>query len=346
MAWSNWAGVYRPVFSWHDEDTIWNDHWYISGLLACAIGAPAHPPPTESLNEIKRLEEEYRAAKKKLAKVRKELLTQARDLGLKGSGIQKFVENSTADLELSERRLRAAWLNALSKIAYSAELSLGKTLSVTNLEFNELANRVALTSSANNRLVADLVAAFGAETIDKDAIQPTEFCFISGSGQQFFLETIQKLLQVVTVDKIKNTLFDEWTYEDLRFSMRWDPQDDRRYALMWRDPTATGNETRTNWAANLFAYYGLSLFPSFIEKRKLSTTGFMRSSRVFSWPIWTTGISIDVARSILSDPALQRRPLNQSYLELRGISQIHESKRINVGTPPLVKTNFTQSRVV
>ena len=64
------------------------------------------------------------------------------------------------------------------------------------------------------------------------------------------------------IERVHAALFEPWTYRDDRYSMRWDPLEDRRYALMDRDPTASDNKSRTVWMANLFAYRSLVLFPS------------------------------------------------------------------------------------
>ena len=68
--------------------------------------------------------------------------------------------------------------------------------------------------------------------------------------------------------------------------MRWDPAEDRRYALLDRDPTATGNKPRTVWIANLLAYHALAWFPSAPTARGLLTTGWDRSGEAFTWPLW------------------------------------------------------------
>ena len=291
MGWHPAATGWVPAISWDDDDPSWCDPWLIAGIIACELGAPARATPEHRLRTVVAMDDTYKSEKKALAALEKSLKEEGKTTGLKGADLSAFISAGTLDMRNAVSRLRASWLAALQQVVLSPELGLGKTLAVTIGELRDVANRIAGKCSQTDRLVADLVAAFGAEgRSEDDYIQATEFCFVTGSGQQFFLETIQKLLHCVSVEKIKQALFDRWTYDDLRFSMRWDPVDDRRYALMWSDPTAQGNETRTNWAANLLAYYGLSFFPCFTHGRSVNTTGFNPSSRTFTWPIWSGAI--------------------------------------------------------
>ena len=88
--------------------------------------------------------------------------------------------------------------------------------------------------------------------------------------------------------------------------MRWDPLDDRRYALMDRDPTASDNKSTTVWMANLLAYVALAYFPCAPVSRGSATAGWTpgKESPAFRWPVWKTPLSADAIRSILTHPAL------------------------------------------
>jgi len=225
-------------------------------------------------------------------------------------------------------------------------MGLGKTLSVTPEEMRVIERAEVAAAAPQNRIVPDLLAAFGSDASTRNGlIEYTPFCLVTGSGHQYFLETVAKLLAVVTREHLHKTLFEPWMYDDERLSLRLDPLDDRRYALMWNDPTAAGNESKTMWAANLLAYRALSMFPSFPVNGSLKTTGFDNSNRQFTWPIWTRPIPLTVIRSLLSLPSLIRRPLDRGLLHAMGIEEVYESTRIQVGAPPLVKLNFSQASV-
>lgn len=347
MNWQQELGGWRPCLLVEDEDIRWADPREISGTLACLLGTPAQLPADEVFQKVGELEENYRKKRKALAEQEKKLKKEAKEAGIKRAELFNHVAERTKTDRQKVGELRQKWLVALRDIVLSPEMGLGKTLSVMPDEMREMAIKVAGVCSARDRLVADLLAAFGSEVCEKyDFIEYTPFCFVTGSGHQFFLETIQKLMSVVTVQHLHKTLFSTWAYDDTRFSLRWDPLDDRRYALMWDDPTAQGNEARTMWAANLLGYRALSLLPSYATDKGLRTTGFDSVGEVFTWPLWDAPISLDLLRPLLALKSLGDRPLDRKKLGAIGVSEVYESQRIRIGTPPLMKINFSQPTVV
>jgi hypothetical protein len=143
------------------------------------------------------------------------------------------------------------------------------------------------------------------------------------------------------LEKIRKCLFEPWTYEDDKLSMRWDPIEDRRYALMWDDPS--NMKAKTVHAANLLAYRGLQLLPSVIEQGSLGTTGFSRMNKrdYFTWPIWSGPLRSDVVRSVLSLGEFMGQKPDRARLDSMGIREIFRSERIRVGSGALFKVNFT-----
>jgi len=346
MSWRQGSGGWRPCLSVEDEDTCWTDPWELSGILSCLLGTPARLLDDEVLKKVGQLEEDYRKDRKALVEKEKTLKKNAKEAGIKRSELIKYVAMHIGADRQKAGLLRQNWLRELRAGVLSPEMGLGKTLAVMPDEMREMATKVAAGCSAGNRLVADLIAAFGSEACEKnDFIEYTPFCFVTGSGQQFFLETIQKLMSKVTFKHLHKTLFSAWTYDDAKLSLRWDPLDDRRYALMWNDPSDTSG-SRTMWAANLLGYRALSLLPSFPVGKALRTTGFDPVNPTFTWPLWDTPISLDVVKSLLAIEALGRRPLDRRKLEAIGVREVYESARIQVGSAPLFKTNFSQPIVV
>jgi hypothetical protein len=190
------------------------------------------------------------------------------------------------------------------------------------------------------------LAAFGSDAITEaksGCVVGTPFCFITGSGHQYFLDTVRQLVEHVEAERVYQALFLTWEYRDEKFSMRWDPIEDRRYALMDRDPTAADNKSRTVWMANLLAYRGLLLFPTAASVRGLRTTAWAqgKSSNAFTWPIWEQALDPEVIRSVLQLKELHEGDVDHSQLRARGIVAAFRSRRIQVGNPPLHKINFT-----
>ena len=105
-------------------------------------------------------------------------------------------------------------------------------------------------------------------------IRDTAWRTVSGAGHQHFLETMRKLADESDLDSLERCLFHPWTRPDTRLSLRWDPQDDRRYAHRWRDPADRKDRPATEWGANRLAFEAISLFPVAPAGRWLATTGF------------------------------------------------------------------------
>lgn len=176
----------------------------------------------------------------------------------------------------------------------------------------------------------------------------TPLAFITGGGHQDFLGTIRKLLVLVVPEKVESTVFEPWVYADEGLSMRWDPIEDRRYALMDRDPTAAGNKPRTVWMANLLAYRALALFPSAPRRSGLVSAGWskQKDGEAFTWPLWVGPAGPDTIRSLLLLPELRQPSPDHSALRERGIHAVFRSRRIRVGEGANFKINFSSARQV
>jgi hypothetical protein len=217
-------------------------------------------------------------------------------------------------------------------------------LSVHPDEFRRFAD-AAQETSRRDREWADFAAAFGCEatveaTGGEPTIQDTAFRTMRGAGHQHFLKTMRHVLGEVTAEQVRKTLFEPWTYDDPleKSSLRWDPNDDVRYALRWRNPSGDPERKKRGsmLGANALAIHALPLFPTAPARRRLATTGFSRFGRdtVWTWPIWEPPASLSVVRSLLGLPDLQQRwldPATRSALARRGVSEIYRSRRITVG---------------
>lgn len=291
------------------------------------------------------VQQEFDAAKKAVNDKRKEF----KKRGLKGKDRKTAVEAELSPLEESLSQKRQSWLQALSTAVASPELAIGKHIDCTDDEFRAHATGFLATADHATRETVDLLAAFGTDArLQKSGrIAATSFCFITGSGHQYFLETAGQLMAEATADRVHAALFEPWTYPDEKLSMRWDPLEDRRYALMDRDPTASDNKSRTVWMANLLAYRALVLFPSAPAKRGLATTAWRTGDNpMFTWPVWEDPIDLNTIRSLLQLRELGTAIPDQSLLRARGVAAVFRSRRIQVGNPPLHKINFSPARAL
>lgn len=201
------------------------------------------------------------------------------------------------------------------------------------------------------RLRADLdtLAAFGADADgDSDAITRTHFCFTSGSGHQKFLESVRELTARAEAGRFREALFIPWSRTDEKYSMRWDPADDRRYAYLAGDPSALYKDG-TVWMANLLAYRALALFPCAPGSRTAQTVAWSsengRRELCFTWPIWEPPAALDAIRSLLQMADIPDSAAAPD-LRRRGITGVFCSRRLRVGSGANFKLNFAPARAL
>jgi hypothetical protein len=196
-----------------------------------------------------------------------------------------------------------------------------------------------------------LAAAFGCDTVsDRNGnIVDTALRTMSGAGHQHFLKTMREVLKGSTTEHISKTLFAPWNYDDplQGFSLRFDPQDDKRYALRWRNPS--GDPSRTDrgnmLAANALAVLGLPLCVTVPLQGSLETTGFRgrRSTDCFwTWPIWNAPLPLDIVASLVALEELQKDEPPRASLAARGVVEIFRSRRVTAGK----FRNFTPAQSV
>lgn len=193
---------------------------------------------------------------------------------------------------------------------------------------------VQCCSSSAARRDADFLSSFGTELYpDKKngQFQDSRFRMVrsgdsAGQGLPFYAKEMRKK---VGIDHIQRTLFHAWDYQDKEYSLRWDPIEDQRYALRWRDPSKLSQGTML--AANSLAIEALRWFPVMLVGPQAQTTGFQQVGRrefYFVWPIWTPMVGIETVRSLLALNDLHKEPVPRLSLVKRGIEEVYCSQRI------------------
>jgi CRISPR-associated endonuclease/helicase Cas3 len=332
------AVTWQPVLtnvSTADRDAL-------SEAVAAALRGCAVSDDDESARGA--AQRDFDAAKTALKDKRKEV----RKRRLRGDERKRALDEEINPIEKETIRKRCVWLKALKKSVPSPELTIGKHIDCTGPEYRGLASSLLEDSQVGARVAVDFLAAFASDAcVEKsEQVSATPFCFITGSGHQYFLDTVRQLMMEATAKRVHSALFEPWTYSDERLSLRWDPIEDRRYALMDRDPTASDNKSRTVWMANLLAYRALALFSSAPGRRRLETTGWGDSGRYFTWPIWKNPIDLDTIRSLMLLSELGSENPRRSIIRNRGICNIFRSPRIKVGSGANFKINFGPARGV
>lgn len=238
--------------------------------------------------------------------------------------------------QLSEANLIDVLTSALKRMQAQPALTFAKNLKVSCEQFRVVTENAQTVATPADRCEADFIAAFGCESLpvsERDLIiQDTALRTMRGAGHQHFLGSMLELVQKTQPDHLHTSLFLPWQYADERPSLRWDPADDRRHALRWKDPSK--DPVRTMRGANRLAMEALPLLPTAPRARQLQTTGFSRrhgEGVVFTWPIWDVHLSVDVVRSLLSMAELQEPKPDRAQLRARGIVEVYRSRRITTG---------------
>lgn len=227
---------------------------------------------------------------------------------------------------------------------------IDKKLPFSAIAFSAALRGMAKETTPAKRRVADILAGFGSEIHidDKDVFLDTSFRMVrsgdsAGQGLPAYALSIRNGL---SVEALRRTLFQSWDYDDNEFSLRWDPLEDQRYALRWYNPSSPSNKKfgpRTMRGANALALEALALFPVQPQRTGINTTGFSlrgRRREFFSWPIWDVPISLDVIRSLLAYPDLQKEKPSRATLVKRGIVEVYRCERT---APNKYYKNFTPS---
>lgn len=186
---------------------------------------------------------------------------------------------------------------------------------------------------------------------DDGTIWPTPFCFLFGQGHQHFLSRLndvprgrlparlakgKKTLDLNAPQLIAATLFAPWERADLTDGFRWDPVEDRRYALRANDPS--GDPAGMQHGANRLASIGLTCLPG-VAVRRRSETRFLNagtrygadSTIEFSWPIWREPARLATVQALIKHPDIGGADELTPQLHAIGVRQIYRARRISVG---------------
>lgn len=343
LAWQRGV-AWQPVLTGVDEVVD------LAGVLAQVLAGCAVTDEAEA----KRAQAEKRLAdiKKRIKDKKKEI----KQRGLRGKSKKETEQAELAPLERERDEAHQAFLRALRDAVPRPELALGANIDTDADGLRAVAEPILNEADHQSREPLDMLAAFASDAClhsspnksKEGKLAPTPFSFIFGGGHQDFLGTARQLMGRVAPEKIAATLFEPWKYVDEGLSMRWDPVEDRRYALLDRDPTASDNKPRTVWMANLLAYHALALFPSVPTGKRLLTTGWGRQNAedVFTWPLWTCPLTVDTVRSLMLLTELYEERPDREVLRAREIGAVFRARRIRVGEGANSKINFSQAREV
>lgn len=226
----------------------------------------------------------------------------------------------------------------LGRATDRASFAIGDNLNLPADEFQlhlrQAVQDVAALANPLTRIDADFLAAFGSEVVTNDdgTMQDTALRTMSGAGHQHFLKFFRELVSKTNADHLQRTLFLKWDYADegRGMNLRWDPLDDRRYALRWEDPS--GDPVKTMRGANRLAIEALPLLPTMPTALGLATTAVQGSGRrgtFFTWPIWSQAINMPVVVTLMGHADSLKN--DTAARVTRGVSAVYSSARITTG---------------
>lgn len=171
----------------------------------------------------------------------------------------------------------------------------------------------------------------------KECVEPTPLDFTAGN--QKFCQMVTELADALTLQHVDEALFGPWKYKDEKLSFRWDPMEDRRYALSARDPS--GETVVTVWGANWLALEGLPLLPIVPNSRRPHPVCVRQDNGTIRlrWPVWEPRITCEAVRSLL----VQYACWPNSEARARGIVTVFESVVVQ---PTGYYRNFSPARAL
>jgi hypothetical protein len=313
----------------HDARLAWNG---VRPRLTIDAGCPTEEALVEILHSV--LHRKRVAGADETEQVEKEL-KQAK------ASLKKKKRQEVEMFERTVREMEVAFKGLLARSGADPSVTLGRNLNMSNIELIRHARLACEQSRENGRRWADLTAAFGVgdPSSETDRMLASPWALVS--GQQEFLGNIEQLMIRCTADHLYRALFGPWELRDKEFSLRLDASEDRRYALMAKDPTRRDNAPPTLWGANRLAFEALRSFPAMPVRggmgvrgwrpaQKDGQIGWREGCRV-RWPLWDPTVGVSVLSSLLGLGDLwSEDPSARVRLRGFGVRAVMESVRISV----------------
>ncbi len=248
----------------------------------------------------------------------------------------------TRDEDVDQERLLGVAAEGCNKLAEVHEFDGRKDPDYSVAEARVLLETESRSADSRDRRRIDLLSALISDGAAKeDRVKVTPFCAMFGQGHQHFLErleTVPKGLPPKELAKEKippelnspamlaAALFQSWERKDRTQSFRWDPQEDRRYALRFEDPSS--DKGLTVHGANRLGALALPLLTSVpvrmraeIRLSAVATGWLANGGLAVTWPIWTRAASLKAIVSLLAGG------VTPGF----GILGTYQSERISVG---------------
>lgn len=255
--------------------------------------------------------------------------------------------------------------NGLLILAMDHDFQSRKDLNYSRSDARNLQKRSLEIANRSEHGQSDLTAALFTDAAIKankkeEVIDPTPLCLLFGQGHQHFLDRLASIPKeeappprgrgkqaksISAEECLSEALFQPWHRKDPTFSLRWDPEEDVRYALMAGNPTDASYKSGTQHGANRLAAVGLAALTIAPETRggqvRPSILGGKfgrRGEFSFAWPVWRDPASLASIRALLGHPKLHEF----NALSHLSVDHVFVARRISVGK----FMNFTRARIL
>lgn len=212
---------------------------------------------------------------------------------------------------VAKDQLAAALLARLRKLQPYLEQDLATVKKPSDFTRSSYASIAAASERGALDFLAGLACVVGEETSE------STLCAANGASHQNLVQSMRDVLKLVDEEHVRLALFETWqkTYQvpsdkrkqlelgDRKPTLRFDPSDERLYALRFSNPTTT-DDFRTELGAQALAIPAFALLP--IVPRKQPTTIASTRNRqraTFSWPLWNLAATLRSVRSLLWEGA-------------------------------------------
>lgn len=232
-----------------------------------------------------------------------------------------------AQTEQAVAEAAAEGVSGLAK--HHAATGNAKDLKLSRKDFDKLHE----AADTQGRRVLDALCCHGAQR-KEETLWPTPLAFMFGQGHQHFLTRFRDVRASGKRQDIAAALFVPWTRADKKEGFRWDPADDRRYALRALNPS--DDKATTQHGANLLAAIGLPLLPVTVFRRRGESRVLTPMSRYgtggqieFTWPLWTRAARLSAILALLRHPEIAKD--SPEAANLPQTAALMRARRISVG---------------
>lgn len=189
-------------------------------------------------------------------------------------------------------------------------------------------------ATAQEQCVLDALCCHAAAR-DDGTLWPTPFAFMFGQGHQHFLTRFRNVPNELSdANSIADTLFGPWAREDRTDGFRWDPAEDRRYALRALNPST--DKATTQHGANVLAAIALPLLAVVPIRRRGETRVLAPMTRYgiggqieFTWPVWTGQARLAAVLALMQHPELASESPRAAKIPQTAV--LMRARRISVG---------------